>query len=167
MLKPFDDFYPTIGEEVFISDRAIVIGKVTLKKGVNVWDFAVIRGDLDSIFIDEFTNIQENVIIHVDEEKPVYIGKYVTVGHSAVLHGCKIGDNTLIGMGAIILDGAIIGENSIIGAGSLVPQGKEIPPYSVVLGVPGKVVRNVTEEEVRNIRKNAELYYELSKKYWR
>jgi len=167
MLKPFDDFYPAIGEEVFISDRAIVIGKVTLRKGVNVWDFAVIRGDLDSIFIDEFTNIQENVIIHVDEEKPVYIGKYVTVGHSAVLHGCKIGDNTLIGMGAIILDGAIIGENSIIGAGSLVPQDKEIPPYSVVLGVPGKVVRNVTEEEIRNIRKNAELYYELSKKYWR
>uniref|UniRef100_A0A7C3MQ34 Gamma carbonic anhydrase family protein n=1 Tax=Dictyoglomus thermophilum TaxID=14 RepID=A0A7C3MQ34_DICTH len=167
MLKSFDGFYPVIGDEVFISDRAVVIGKVTLKKGVNIWDFAVIRGDLDSIFIDEFSNIQENVIIHVDEEKPVYIGKYVTVGHSAVLHGCKIGDNTLVGMGAIILDGAIIGENSIIGAGSLVPQGKEIPPYSVVLGVPGKVVRSVTEEEVKSIRKNAELYYDLSKKYWR
>ncbi|MFN3699078.1 MAG: gamma carbonic anhydrase family protein [Dictyoglomus sp.] len=167
MLRPFDGKHPRLDEEVFISERAIIVGDVIIKKGVNIWDFAVIRGDLAPIYIDEYANIQENVVIHVDEEKPVYIGKYVTCGHSAVIHGCKIGDNTLIGMGAILLDGAIIGENCIIGAGTLIPQGKEIPPYSVVIGIPGKVVRRVTEEEIRNIRKNAELYYELGKKYWR
>ncbi|ACK41379.1 MULTISPECIES: gamma carbonic anhydrase family protein [Dictyoglomus] len=167
MLKSFDENLPQVDREVYISDRAVIIGKVTLKRGVNIWDFAVIRGDLDSIFIDEYTNIQENVVIHVDEGKPVYIGKYVTIGHSAIIHGCKIEDNTLIGMGAIILDGAVIGRNSIIGAGTLIPQGKEIPEGSVVIGVPGKIVRSVREEEILHIKRNAELYYQLSKKYWR
>ncbi|MGB9768308.1 MULTISPECIES: gamma carbonic anhydrase family protein [Dictyoglomus] len=167
MLKSFEENLPQVDREVYISDRAVIIGKVTLKRGVNIWDFAVIRGDLDSIFIDEYTNIQENVVIHVDEGKPVYIGKYVTVGHSAIIHGCKIEDNTLIGMGAIILDGAVIGRNSIIGAGTLIPQGKEIPEGSVVIGVPGKIVRSVREEEILHIKRNAELYYQLSKKYWR
>ncbi len=167
MLKSFEENLPQVDREVYISDKAVIIGKVTLKRGVNIWDFVVIRGDLDSIFIDEYTNVQENVVIHVDEGKPVYIGKYVTIGHSAVIHGCKIGDNTLIGMGAIILDGVIIGKNSIIGAGTLIPQGKEIPEGSVVIGVPGKIVRNVSEEEILHIKRNAELYYQLSKKYWR
>lgn len=167
MLKGFDGKYPRIEGKIFVSERAIIIGDVVLKEGVNIWDFAVIRGDLATVYIDEYTNIQENVVIHVDEGKPVYIGKYVTCGHSAVIHGCKIGDNTLIGMGAIILDGAIVGENCIIGAGTLIPQGKEIPPHSVVIGVPGKIIRSVTDEEVLNIKKNAELYYDLAKKHWR
>lgn len=167
MLKNFDGKHPRLEGEVFISERAVIIGEVILKQGVNIWDFAVIRGDLAPIFVDEYSNIQENVIIHVDEEKPVYIGKYVTCGHSAIIHGCKIGDNTLIGMGAIILDGAVVGENCIIGAGTLIPQGKEIPPYSVVIGIPGKVVRSVSNEEILNIRKNAKLYYDLAKRHWR
>jgi len=167
MIRAFEGYYPQLDEDVFMAETASVIGRVTLRRGVSVWDFAVLRGDLSYIFVDEFSNIQENVVLHVDEEKPVILGKYITVGHSAVLHGCKIGDNSLIGMGAVVLDDAVIGENSIIGAEALIPEGKEIPPGSLVIGIPGKVVRALSSEEIRSIRRNADLYYQLSKKYRR
>ena len=167
MIRAFEDYYPQLDEDVFMAETAAVIGRVTLRRGVSVWDFAVLRGDLSYIFVDEFSNIQESVVIHVDDEKPVVLGKYITVGHSAVLHGCKIGDNSLIGMGAVILDNAVIGENSIIGAEALIPEGKEIPPGSLMIGIPGKVVQALTLDEIHSIRRNADLYYQLSKKYRR
>lgn len=122
---------------------------------------------MDRIYIGPYTNIQEGTIIHVDRGFPVEIGENVTIGHSAVIHGCKIGSNSLIGMRAVILDGAEIGEGCIIGAGALVPQGKKIPPNSLVLGIPGQIVRKVKDEELEKIQENVRLYYELSKLYRR
>ncbi|MCX7846349.1 MAG: gamma carbonic anhydrase family protein [Dictyoglomaceae bacterium] len=156
-----------MSEDTYISEEAVIIGDVILEKGVSIWSFAVLRGDLDRIHIGPYSNIQEGTIVHVDKGFPVEIGEKVVVGHSAVIHGCKIGNNSLIGMKAIILDGAEIGEGSIIGAGALVPQGKKIPPNSVVLGIPGQVIREVKEEELEKINENVKLYYELSKLYRR
>ncbi|PMQ01729.1 MAG: gamma carbonic anhydrase family protein [Dictyoglomus sp. NZ13-RE01] len=165
MIKEFNGKKPIISEDTYISEESVIIGEVILEKGVSVWSFAVLRGDLDKIHIRAFTNIQEGVIIHVDKGYPVEVGEGVVVGHSAVLHGCKIGNNCLIGMRAVILDGAEIEDGCIIGAGALVPQGKKIPKNSLVLGVPGAVVRQVREEELEDIKRNVSLYYELSKMY--
>ena len=138
------DYTPTYNpEQVFIAPSADVIGNVTLADGVNIWFGAVLRGDDNAINIGENTNIQDNAVVHLDTEFPCTIGSHVTVGHKAIVHGCTIGDNTLIGMGAIILDGARIGRNCLIGAGALVGMNKDIPDNSMVLGVPGKVVREL------------------------
>ena len=124
------------------------------------------KRDIENITIGKFSNVQDNATIHIlKTDIPTIVGDYTVIGHNAIVHGSTIGDNCLIGMGAIILNGATIGDNCIIGAGALVPEGKNIPPNSLVLGVPGKIVRQVTEEEIVSIKENAIRYYELSKKH--
>ena len=154
---------PEIGENVFIAPRAAVIGDVTLGEESSVWYHSTVRGDDDAITIGRCTNIQDNAVLHVDRGIPMAIGDGSSIGHGAILHGCQIGNNTLIGMGAIVLNGAKIGNDCIIGAGTLITQNKEIPDRSLVLGSPGKVVRSLTEEEVEENRKNAQAYVQDGK----
>lgn len=149
---------PKIGENVFIAPGAMVIGDVTLGDESSVWYHSTVRGDDDAITIGCRTNIQDNVVLHVDKGISMTIGDGSSVGHGAVLHGCQIGNNTLIGMGAIVLNGAKIGNDCVVGAGTLITQNKEIPDRSLVLGSPGKVVRSLTEEEVQENWKNAQAY---------
>jgi len=150
---------------VWIAPTAIVTGGVVLKNDVNIWYGAVLRGDIETIFIDEGTNIQDNSVLHTDKDCKLIIGKGITVGHSVILHGCSIEDDSLIGMGATILNGAHIGKNSIIGANSLITEGKKIPERSLVMGSPGKVIREVTDEEIKAIHENAQRYIQNSKRY--
>lgn len=147
----------------FIAPGAVVTGNVLLEKDVNVWYNATIRGNRDEIIIHEGTNVQDNAVIHTETGFTVEIGSYVSIGHGAVVHGCKVGDGSLIGMGAIIMNGAKIGKECIIAAGALVAEGKEIPDRSLVIGVPGKILRSVTDEEVKKNKNNAERYIAESK----
>lgn len=156
---------PRIHTGAFVAGEAVVRGGVTIEEDCSVWFHATVRGDRAGIFIGKGSNIQDNAVVHVDEGFPVHIGENVTVGHGALIHGCRIGDNTLIGMGAIVLDGARIGRNCILGAGTLVPQNSIIPDNSLVIGCPGKVVRKVTEEEARANLRNAREYVEEGKRY--
>ncbi|MGB3729592.1 MAG: gamma carbonic anhydrase family protein [Thermodesulfobacteriota bacterium] len=154
-----------VGEDYFIADNATVIGSVIIHNDVSIWFNVVIRGDNDPITIGDGTNIQDGVVIHTDEGIPVDIGKGVTVGHQAMLHGCTIGNNSLIGINAVILNHAKIGKNCIIGANCLITQGKEIPDNSMVLGSPGKIVREVTEEEINELKHSAEHYIQNYKRF--
>lgn len=144
---------------------SIIVGDVTIDKNSSIWFNAVIRGDMAPIKIGKNTNIQDNAVIHVSQGKEVVIGDNVTVGHSAIIHSCYIGSNTLIGMGAIVMDNASVGENCIIGAGTLVPNNTIIPDNTVAFGNPAKVKRSITQEDLDHIRKNAEEYVLLAKKY--
>ena len=142
-----------------------IYGNVLLNSDVSVWFNAVIRSETEMIDIDEGTNIQDGCIIHTDEGYPVMIGHDVTIGHGSIIHGCTIGHTTLIGMGSIILDGATIGHHCLIGAGTLITGNTYIPDYSVVMGHPGKVVRNISEKEIEHIEKSAKEYIEKAKIY--
>ena len=142
----------------YIAPDADVIGDVQLGDQVSVWYHATIRADSDRITIGKGSNIQDNCVLHVDEGFPISIGEYVTVGHGAILHGCSVGDRTVIGMGAILLNGCTIGENCIIGAGTLITQGMHIPAGSIVMGNPGKVKRQVSDEEKKSNVENAKGY---------
>ncbi len=153
-----------IDNSAFIAPSAIVLGDVNIGKDVGIWYHATIRGDREPISIGKGSNIQDNSVVHVDAGYPVVIGENVTVGHGAILHGCNVGDNSLIGMGAIIMNGAKIGKNCIVGAGALVTQGTEVPDNSLILGNPAKVRRAVTEEEIASNLRNAALYVEEAKK---
>ncbi|MDO4621559.1 MAG: gamma carbonic anhydrase family protein [Eubacteriales bacterium] len=156
---------PIIDPSCFIADGAHVISNVSLAKDCSVWFNAVLRGDSTTISIDEGSNIQDNAVIHGDPGYPVTIGKNVTVGHSAIVHGCSIADNTLIGMGAIILNGSRIGRNCLIGAGALVTENSTIPDNSVVIGTPGKIRRQLTPDEAESNLMNARHYVQLAKEY--
>ena len=151
----------------YIDSNAVIYGKVKLGKNSSIWPQAVVRGDLNSISIGKNSNVQDNVTIHVNKENPVKIGEGVSLGHNAIIHGCTVKDNCLIGMGAIILNGAVIGENCIIGAGALVTEGKIIPKNSLVLGIPAKVIRELTKKEKKGITENAQEYVNLAKRYKR
>tara|TARA_B100001059_G_scaffold60159_1_gene55841 strand:+ start:12479 stop:12985 length:507 start_codon:yes stop_codon:yes gene_type:complete len=153
------------GENVFIAPTATVIGNVKLHDNVSIWFGAVIRGDSDSISIGSQTNIQDNAVIHCDPGKPAIIGKSCIIGHGAIVHGAQLSDHVLIGMNATILNDAKIGVFSIIGANSLVTSGMEIPPNSLVLGSPAKVIRKITNIEEEKIKKNALVYVEKAKEY--
>ncbi len=155
----------TSTQEVLILPGAAVNGDVTLGRGCSVWYNAVIRGDVSPIRIDEDTNIQDNAVLHTSYQFPLVLGRGVTVGHGAILHGCTVEDNVLIGMGAIVLDGAVIGRDSIVGAGALVTKNTRIPPGSMVLGSPAKVKRALTEEEIAAIRENAREYVAIQSRY--
>lgn len=148
------------GKNIFIAKSADVLGNVKIGDSTSIWYQAVLRGDMAPIEIGERSNVQDGSVVHVSEDYPVKIGNGVTVGHNCIIHGCTVEDNVLVGMGAIILNGAVIGENTIIGAGSLVTQHKVIPPNSLVIGSPGKVVRQLTDAEVESIRDNAREYME-------
>lgn len=165
MIRDLEGIKPSIHEDAFVADTACVIGDVKIGKGSSIWYGAVLRGDIESITIGEFTNVQDNSVIHTETSTPTKIGNYTVIGHNAIVHGCTIGNNCLIGMGAIILNRAVIGDNCIIGAGALVSEGKTIPPNSLVLGVPGKVIREVTDEEIEGIKNNALRYNKLYKKH--
>jgi carbonic anhydrase/acetyltransferase-like protein (isoleucine patch superfamily) len=157
----------TAGDAFWIAPSAVVIGKVKLERDASVWWGAVVRGDNERITIGEGSNIQDGSVLHTDPGFPLTIGKDVTVGHLAMLHGCTIGDNSLIGIGAIVLNGARIGRNCLIGAKALIPEGKEIPDNSLVMGMPGKVVREVSPEHIARIRAGAEHYVQNWQRYKR
>lgn len=148
-----------------IHPSAVLLGDVRLSDGVSIWPNATLRGDIEPVIVGENSNVQDGAVIHVNHGLPAVIGRGVTIGHNATVHGCTVSDNVLIGMGSVILDGAVIGENSIIGAGAVVSPGTQVPPGSLVLGVPGKVVRQVKPEEIEGIRKNAQEYIELAEKW--
>lgn len=149
---------PKAGKNVFIAPGAVVVGDVTLGDETSIWYQSILRGDDASITIGSRTNIQDHVVLHVDKGIPLVIGDGSSIGHGAILHGCRIGDNTLVGMGAIVLNGARVGNDCIIGAGAMVTQNKVIPDRSLVLGSPGRVVRSLTEEEIRGNQENARNY---------
>ena len=151
---------PNIDSTAFVAKGAAVYGNVTLKKESNVWYNATIRSLDDPIIIGEETNIQDNAVVHTDKGYVVEIGSLVTIGHGAIIHGCSIGDNSLIGMGAIILNGAKVGNNCIVGAGALITKNTIVPDNSLVLGSPAKVIREVTPEEIQASIDNAKLYIE-------
>ena len=156
-----------IGNEVFIAPSATVIGNVTLEDRSSVWFGAILRGDSDEIYIGARTNIQDGAIIHVDPGVPATLGSDVVVGHGAIIHGATVGDTSLIGMRATLLNKVKVGKGCIIGAHALLTEGTEIPDYSLVLGAPGKVVKQLDEEQVERIRKNAAHYVALAKRYQR
>lgn len=155
----------SIDKTVFIADGARVLGDVEIGKNSSVWFNAVIRADLSDIKIGEGSNIQDNAVIHTSKDFGVCIGDNVTVGHGAIVHGCTVKSNVMIGMGAIVLNGAVIEENCIIGAGALVTQGKVIPAGSLVFGNPAKIVRNLTDQEISSITDNAASYVEEAEQY--
>jgi carbonic anhydrase/acetyltransferase-like protein (isoleucine patch superfamily) len=159
--KQFETFLrkqPTIGSNVYIASTAVVLGDVTLGAHSSVWYNAVLRGDINRIVVGEYSNIQDNAVLHLADDYPCILGRYVTVGHSAIVHACTVEDECLIGMGATILDGAVIGAQSIIGANALVTQGTVVPPGSMVLGSPAKVVRQLTPQQRESLRGWAEKY---------
>lgn len=151
--------------DYWIAPNAAVMGNVVLKKNASIWFNVTVRGDNDPIEIGENTNIQDGSVLHTDVGMPLIIGKNVTVGHMVMLHGCTIGDNSLIGIGSIILNGAKIGRNCLIGANSLITEGKEIPDNSMVMGAPGKVVREVSEAQIQMLTGSALHYVENWKRY--
>ena len=162
-----DNLSPIIDPTSFVADSAQIIGDVTLKKNSSVWFGSVLRGDIESIIVGENTNIQDLSICHSDPGTPCIIGDYVTIGHRCVIHGCVIEDRCLIGMGAIVLNGAKIGRGSIIAAGSVVLENQEIPPYSLVTGVPGKIKKTFENQEEMEavIQMPADVYTQRSVQY--
>lgn len=151
----------------WIAPTASVIGKVRLEAGASVWFGAVLRGDNELIHVGENSNVQDGSVLHTDMGWPLTIGKGVTIGHKVNLHGCSIGDHSLIGINAVVLNGAKIGRHCLIGAGALIPEGKEIPDGSLVMGVPGKVVRTLSEEQMRGLENNAAHYVDNARRYAR
>ncbi len=149
----------------WVAESASVIGDVVLEEDASVWFGATVRGDNDRIHIGRGSNIQDGSVLHVDPGIPLFIGAEVTIGHLVMLHGCTIGDGSLIGIGAVVLNGAKIGANCLIGANALITEGKEIPPRSVVMGAPGKIVREVSDDDLLRIRRGVESYIERSRLY--
>lgn len=165
MIRPFQGSVPKIYEQVWVADSAMVIGSVTIKRHSSVWFHTVIRSEQAAISIGEQTNIQDNCVLHTDPHDPLTIGDRVTVGHQCIIHGCTIGNDTLIGMGSIIMNGARIGKHCIIGAGAVVTERMEIPDNSVAVGSPAKVIKLTTEAQRLLILQNADHYQTLSQSY--
>ena len=165
MIYDLEKNVPEISTDSWVAPNAIIIGKVKLEKNSSIWFNAVLRGDIEKIVIGENSNIQDGSVLHTDPGYPLTVGKGVTVGHMVMLHGCEISDDTLIGIGSTILNKAKIGKNCIIGANTLVTENKVIPDNSLVLGSPGKVIRKVTDDEIKVICENAKHYVENSKRY--
>lgn len=156
-----------MADDAWIADSAAVIGKVRLEVGANVWFSAVLRGDNELILIGEHSNVQDGAVMHTDMGYPLTLGKGVTVGHNAMLHGCTVGDYSLVGINAVILNGAKIGKHCIIGANALIPEGKEIPDGSLVVGSPGKVVRSLSEPQKKMLEASAAHYVHNAARYRR
>ncbi|AWT11872.1 gamma carbonic anhydrase family protein [Stutzerimonas frequens] len=156
---------PEIHPSAFIFEEATVIGQVTLREEASVWAHAVLRGDNEQIRVGAGSNIQENAVLHTDHGYPLVVGDHVTVGHQAMLHGCKIGDGSLIGIQAVVLNGAVIGRNCVVGAGAIVTEGKVFPDNSLILGAPAKLVRELGEEDLQRFGGHAEGYARLAERY--
>lgn len=154
----FGELTPDVHEDVYIAETADVIGQVTLKARSSVWYQAVLRGDSDHLEVGEESNIQDGAVLHADPGYPLKVGKGVTVGHQAMLHGCTIGDGCLIGIQAVVLNGAVIGENSLVGAGAFIKEGAVFPPNSLIVGSPAKVVRELSADVIEGLRQNAQSY---------
>ena len=152
-------------DEVYVAESAMVMGSVLFKAGASVWFNAVLRGDREPIIVGENSNVQDGVVLHTDPGFPLVVGNFVTVGHKAMLHGCEIGDNSLIGINAVVLNGAKIGRNCLIGANALITEGKEIPDNSLVMGAPGKVIRELSAEEIAGLTKSAVDYAENAQRF--
>lgn len=145
MIKEFEGVRPIINEKTYIAEGAVLVGNVVMEEFSSVWHNVVARADINTIKIGRYTNVQDNAVLHVEDSKSTIIGDYTTIGHGAILHGCEIEDHCLIGMGSIVLSGAVIGRGSIIAAGALVKENDVIPPFSLVVGVPGNVVKTLPE----------------------
>lgn len=156
---------PQVDSTAWIADSAQVMGHVTLGPDASVWFGCVLRGDTESMTIGEGSSIQDLTVMHADHGLPLTIGKHVTVGHKVMLHGCTIGDESLIGIGAIVLNGARIGKNCLVGAGSLVTEGKEFPDGSMIMGTPAKVVRQLTPEQIEGLRLSAQHYIDNARMF--
>jgi len=160
-----DGVAPEIAEDSWIADDANVIGKVTVEEGASVWFGSTLRGDNERIVVGRGTNVQENCVLHTDMGFPLTIGPECTIGHRAILHGCEIGQGSLIGMGAIILNGARVGRNCLVGAGALIAEGKEIPDGSLVVGMPGKVTRSLDTDTIAGLSRSAREYRENMQRF--
>ena len=158
MIQGLDGDAPAIGRDCFVHEAAVVIGRVTLGDRSSVWPCAVVRGDIERVEVGDDTNIQDGAVLHADPGMPCVIGERVTVGHRATVHGCTIGDEVLIGIGATVLNGAVVGAQSIVGAHALVPEGMEVPPGVLVVGTPARVKRDLTPEERAGLAAQAGRY---------
>ena len=165
MIYKFENNTPDLNDNSWVASNAVLIGKVILKKDANIWFNVVLRGDIELITIGEGSNVQDGSVFHTDPGCPVTLGKNVTIGHLVMLHGCEIDDDTLVGIGSTILNKTKIGKNCIIGANTLIPENKVIPDKSLVLGSPGKIIRQVTDEEIKDIKENAKHYVDNYKRY--
>ncbi|MEQ9693859.1 gamma carbonic anhydrase family protein [Shimia sp. SDUM112013] len=164
-LYELDGAAPEIAEDSWVAPDANLVGKIRVEEGASVWFGCTLRGDNELILIGAGSNVQENTVMHTDMGFPLTIGAGCTIGHKAMLHGCSIGDNSLIGMGATVLNGAKIGKNCLIGAGALITEGKEIPDGSLVMGAPGKVVRQLDEAAINGLRASALHYQENMRRF--
>jgi len=162
-----DGHKPQIADSAFIAESADIIGKVTIGEQAGIWFGAVLRGDLEPIIIGNGSNVQDNSVVHTERGAPAIVGKNCTIGHKALIHGCVIHDNCLIGMGAIIMNYAEIGEESLVGAGALVTEHKKFPPRSLIIGAPARAVRCLTDEEIEGIRKNVKSYQDNAARFRR
>lgn len=160
-----DDARPEIAESAWVAPGATVVGAVRLEDGASVWYSAVLRGDGDRIHVGAGSNVQDGCVLHADPGFPTSVGRGVSIGHRAVVHGSRIGDNVLVGMGAVVLNGCRIGENCLIAAGTVLLEGTEVPAGSLVVGTPGRVRRPLTEEEIGHLTVNAEHYRELTRRH--
>jgi carbonic anhydrase/acetyltransferase-like protein (isoleucine patch superfamily) len=160
-----DGVAPQIADTAWVADSAQVIGDVTLEAEASLWFGVVARGDTDHLHIGAGSNIQDGCVLHADSGQPLVVGRHVTVGHKVMLHGCTIGDESLIGIGAVVLNGAKIGRNCLVGAGSLVTEGKVFPDGSMILGSPAKVVRQLTPEQIEGIRRSAHHYIANARRF--
>jgi carbonic anhydrase/acetyltransferase-like protein (isoleucine patch superfamily) len=165
ILLPFEGAEPVVAETAYIADNAALIGRVTVEAGASVWFGAVMRGDTDDLTLGAGSNLQDNVVVHADPGSPAVIGSGVSVGHGAVIHGCRIEDGCLIGMNATVLNRAVIGAESLVAAGSVVLEDTVIPPRSLVAGVPANVRRPLTDDEVAAMKVNADTYVARAAKY--
>lgn len=165
MIINYKNFEPKIAKGTFIAPNSTIIGRCTIGESSSVWFNAVIRADVNEINIGKNVNIQDGSVLHCDHDSSVTIEDDVTIGHNAIIHGCRIGSNCIIGMGSTILDGAVIGKNSIVGANSLVTSGKQMAEGSLIMGSPAKVVRQLSPEEIEGIKASVSGYVKLSKDY--
>lgn len=166
IVRPYEGKEPRFGARVFVAENAAVIGDVELGDDCSVWFSTTIRGDVNAIRIGAGTNVQDNCTIHVTHHDwPTVIGAHVTIGHGAIVHGCTVGDGALIGMGSRVLDGAVVGESALVGAGALVPEGMQVPPRTLVLGVPARVTRPLTDDEFAHLDRSWRNYVEYKEKY--
>ena len=165
MIEPFEDHWPEIDETAFVAASADLIGRVRIGPEASVWYNTTLRGDIHEIEVGPLSNVQDNAVLHVESNRGCYLGELVTIGHGAIVHACTVSDEVLIGMGATVLDGAVIGERSIIGANALVTMNMDIPPGSLVLGSPGKVVRQLSREEQKEVKVWAQKYVENRRKF--
>ncbi|ABX37741.1 MULTISPECIES: gamma carbonic anhydrase family protein [Delftia] len=160
-----DGVAPEVAASAWVADSAEVMGNVQLAEDASIWFGAVLRGDCESISIGEGSNIQDASVLHADLGKPLVVGRHVTVGHQVMLHGCTIGDESLIGIGAVVLNGAKIGRNCLVGAGALITEGKEFPDGSMIIGSPAKAVRQLTPEQIEGLRRSAQHYVDNARRF--